>query len=101
MPVPFKQPWEKYPIDLNFAKPAAGYKGLDTGETILTEETKAWDGTTDVTSSIISSVSIDGQKLQVWIQGGEAGKRYKITAKITSSEGQKLEMDHEFDVKEK
>lgn len=55
---------------------------LNDGETILSHEIEATTGITVETSSATTTA------VTVWLSGGTAGDRYRVTCRITTSAGQ-------------
>lgn len=85
-----KQPYEEYYISFDFTR----WVGEDT---ILTATAGAVDNETgeDVTDSVIAveSQAITGPVVSVWVKAGQTGATYKITCRITVSDGSKYELD--------
>jgi hypothetical protein len=94
-----KQPFESYFVYGDFSAV------MELAETIITgtSEVTATDNTGTADSSIIdpTSVYVDGFKYYVRIKDGEVAKSpYKITFRITTSTGNKWEVDGSIVVKE-
>jgi len=59
---------------------------LSDGETILTAQV-----TCDDDDLVISNITIDGSKVKYKVSGGVAGRRYMISCKVTTSDGETIE----------
>lgn len=91
-----KQPSEKRKYSMSFANL------MDSDETIssitsVTSE-KRGEGSSDL---VITNTAINGQTIEMWIEGGTNRKTYRIEVKISTSGGQELEGDGMLKVKEK
>ena len=81
-----KQPYEVFPISLDFSD------SMSSGETISSFTVFAYDSaSTDVTSTIISASSNTDQVVTVTLQGGTSGSSYKIEVKIVTTSAKNLE----------
>jgi hypothetical protein len=93
-----KQPSEKRSYTMDFSNLMA------TGETIESDPApsvvseKRGGGASDLT---ISDVTISGQTLTMWIEGGTHASVYRIEASITTSTGQELEGDGILKIRDK
>lgn len=54
---------------------------LETGDAIATSEWLSPDGLTTDTPTV------DGAVATVWLSGGEAGQRYRVTNRVTTTAG--------------
>lgn len=91
-----KQPSEEFTIALDFSA------DLESGETIADKTVTAIDvaDSSDQTSTIIVSSSIDGSRVRVRIQAGTNGHDYKITAIATTNLSQVYEHEVTMRVRE-
>lgn len=73
-----------------------GPKWLSAGDTISASTWEIRDAATDAVSTdleIISSTVIDSNKTsQIWLKAGVKGKTYKVTNKVTTAGGRKMEL---------
>lgn len=73
-----------------------GQKWLTGGDTISVSTWEIRDAATDAVSTdlvIISNTVIDTNKTtQIWLKAGVAGKTYKVTNKVTTAGGRKIEL---------
>lgn len=92
-----KQPYEAYYVKFNFAN-------LLDSATIASAVTTAIDlaDSSDATSDVIDGTkqSIDTPDVNVWIKAGETGHQYKLTCRITASDGALFELDCKLPVTE-
>jgi len=95
-----KQPGEEYYVGLDF------YKDIDDGgtATIADYDLTVVDAVgTDVTETLVDTTktTTSEQRLLFWIRAGTSGQTYKITGEVTTSTGEKYEMDSGIYIKER
>jgi hypothetical protein len=92
-----KQSYEAYYIAFDF------FRLIVPGDTVESADVIATDSTeTDVTSELIDSdvQTITGTQINVYVMGGTSGQTYKLTCKITTTAGEKYEMEASIIVKD-
>lgn len=91
-----KQPYEERKFSFNFASKMAEDATI-TSINSITSSLKSGGG---VASLTINGQTAAGQKVEALYGGGTTGQTYKVTCKVTDSQGQELELDGLLKVKE-
>ena len=60
-----------------------------------------FDGTTDVSSTMLGTPGITGNKIKVLVMGGTKDKTYWMRIRIASTLGEKIEEDLKIKIKDK
>ena len=94
-----KQPSEKRPYTMDFSAKMGSSETIEASSPApaVTAITLC-EGVADIT---ISGVTIAGQIIQMWIESGTSGARYRVEVIITTSTGQILEGDGILKVSDK
>ena len=92
-----KQPYEEYFVRFDFLN-YLGEEEISSALVIATDVATEEDATAMVTDS--TKQYTEGSKIYVAVQGGEDGHSYRITCRITGTEGSKYELDGILPVKE-
>lgn len=90
-----KQPWEEVDLVFDFTNRGLADTVSVTGVTSITIVRVSGSGTLTNSNTIYS-----GQLVQSRFSGGNTGDRYKLTAKVVMSDGQKYECDGYLKIKE-
>jgi len=88
-----KQPSEKRRFSMEFSSLLSSSETIVTIDSVTSETIDG--GTSDLTISSTSIVTgnATNSKIQLWIEAGTAGNKYRIEIKVTTSDGQILEGD--------
>ena len=94
-----KQPADQEDYDIDFSR------WLPPGDivtTIAAVVDPVWDAIANPNGVQILStqVAVDGQTVKVWVNGGETGKSYKVTATASTAGGRVKEVDFQIRVKD-
>lgn len=94
-----KQPWEQYFVRFDFTE----YLGATETMTAATVTAVDLVAGTDVSSTLLNSAkqSYGNGQVYAWVQAGATGKEYKITCRVTTTEGSKYELDGILPVRDK
>lgn len=88
-----KAPSEQYAYSVDFAAKLVGGETIDEMQVSVTAKDFP-GGLTDATAEVIAAdpaPSVSGSQVIFTVMGGEAGKRYLIQVKLTTSAGNKYE----------
>lgn len=95
-----KQPYEKYPIAVNFSNNMTEEESIILANSIVV----AYDmSNQDVSDDILESDTlsvVDDTKLQIVIKNGVSGSKYKLSFRAYISDTKQLEEDVIFKVKD-
>lgn len=85
-----KQPFEEYYVSFNFAQ----YLGAATISVAVVGAVDLDTGA-DVTATVtnVGVQVISGTLVYVWVRAGTTGRNYKISCRVTASDGSKYELD--------
>lgn len=90
-----KQPFEEIDLTFDFTN-----RGVSSGVTIASVSSITYSVVSGTGSLSISGATYAGQLCSARFAGGNSGDKYKLTAKVTLTDGQKLECDGYLKVKE-
>lgn len=85
-----KQPWEKRLYEMDFANLLTSGDSLGTVDSVSQSKRGRVAGSSDLT---IGAASVSGTKVQFTIEGGSSGEDYKITVRVNTTAGNRLEGD--------
>lgn len=91
-----KKPAEDFPYSHTFSK-ADGTPYASISAHTVTATNSAGQ---DVTASVIQGTAVSGNAVQVWVQGGQAGERYRIRTAARMGTGEDLIEDVIMDVRD-
>lgn len=96
LPFSPKQNYEEYYVAFNFVRVITPLTSIATTDVFVFDESNV-----DVTSTLTdaSKLQVSGTKVYVWVRGGSE-QVYKITCKITMTNGEKFEQDASIEVTE-
>lgn len=93
-----KAPFEKEQYSFDFAPIMASDETINSSPIApVVSSLLSGGGTSDLT---ITDEQIDGQTVEFFIAGGTHARRYKITCRIYTSTGRKLELDGIIKIRE-
>lgn len=97
---PPKQPWEKLDYELDFSEliGTAAITTIDEAIAVRVDTGENAEGF--LSSSPAPAISGDGKRIIFWLENGLTGVQYKLTFRVTTNDGQKLEADVFIKVKE-
>ncbi|HKJ94089.1 MAG TPA: hypothetical protein VKA32_00500, partial [Gammaproteobacteria bacterium] len=84
----YKQPWEQKAYQFDFSALIPDGRTIATVDSVAQVAAGHQSGSADVT---LGTPAAAGRTVQVSIGDGTAGERYKLTARVTDSEGDKHE----------
>ncbi|MBN1254010.1 MAG: hypothetical protein JXA50_01885 [Deltaproteobacteria bacterium] len=82
-----KQPWEEETIKIDFTE------RLAAGDSLSSALVTIWEGTTEKTTEMIGSSSVENPYVIVKLKAGEDGINYSLRVRATTSNGGKYEED--------
>ena len=85
-----KQPWERRLYEMDFSNLLSPGDSIATVDSVLQAARGRVAGAAALT---IGAASVSGTKVQFTIEGGTANEDYKITVRVNTSAGDRLEGD--------
>lgn len=94
----WKQPYEEFPVDLNFAPRLAVGETIDPGPTVTARNAESGADTSG--AFLAGSPTVSGSKVVQKCRAGAAGERHIVTVRIVTSNANKYEGEIAVDVVE-
>lgn len=91
-----KKPGEDYPYSHTFSKAdGTAYAGISSHTVVATDSAG-----NDVTATVIQGTAASGNTVQIWVQAGTSGQRYRIRTEAVMTTGEDLIEDAIMDVRD-
>jgi hypothetical protein len=90
-----KQPWERADYDTTFQDWLNGGDVIDAVTATVECLTDPADSTL-----VVDKIEFTAARVKLWIEGGTAGQRYKVTARVTTQFDRRDEYELVFKIKD-